>query len=101
MVGRGPLDPQEILPPHLVLLADRGVSIRERTSVQALDADMNQRRVVGVRLAKAAGVKGETLTADLGIGQSCAFTCSALNQDVMSGAPQLCDRGWTSPPLYW
>ena len=43
------------------LLADHPVSIRERTSVQALEADMGNRRIVAVRLATAAGAKGETL----------------------------------------
>ena len=43
------------------LLADYPVSIRERTSVQALEADMGNRRIVAVRLAAAAGAKGENL----------------------------------------
>jgi 2-polyprenyl-6-methoxyphenol hydroxylase-like FAD-dependent oxidoreductase len=47
------------------LIADHHVSIRERSSVQALDVDVNRRRVVGVHLASAPAPEGESLTADL------------------------------------
>jgi 2-polyprenyl-6-methoxyphenol hydroxylase-like FAD-dependent oxidoreductase len=53
------------------LLADHRVTIRERTSVRMLDADMDRQRVVGVRIA------GETLAADLVVDASGRHSHSA------------------------
>ena len=59
------------------LLVDHPVSIRERTSVQALEADMGNRRIVAVRLAAGAGAKGETMPADLVVDASGRHSHSA------------------------
>ena len=59
------------------LLVDHPVSIRERTSVQALEADMGNRRIVAVRLAAGVGAKGETMPADLVVDASGRHSHSA------------------------